>query len=202
VHTTKYIIIAPIFCAAVIFALYKIKKGCGLCSPNINTADVKIGTAVLVIVLTVLNTLNFISSDTPLFPFVIWGAFMALLICTAVFYYQSCKNVKRIIDLLNEAGTYKDTADALFIGFLHFGTTMPSRDFSKERRIYLKGFKDFAFTVFEQNGALTEERFFELIALQKIVRKYRLGVTLLVGVMCTWFLMLPGGVITAFVRLT
>ncbi|MGI5174647.1 hypothetical protein H0R92_13745 [Treponema sp. OMZ 840] len=145
-------------------------------------------------VLTVLNTLNFLFSSEPLFPFVIWGAGAVFLICSAVFYSKSCKNVKRMIDLLNKAGTYKDIADALFTGFLHFGTSMP-RGYSKEFRMYAKGFKDFARTELEQNGSLTEEEFSELIRLQKIVRTKNLFESLLIAAAAAWFLILPAAVI-------
>lgn len=196
----KYIIITPILFAAVVFAVYKIKKGSGLYTGTINTADVKIGTTVFVIVLTVLNAFNFIFSDTPLFPLAIWIAAMFLLICSVVFYSKSCKNVDRIMYLLNKTGSYKDISDALFTGFLHFGTSMPPRGSSKEICIYRKGFQDFAHAVFEQNGTLTEEEFSELIALQKIVRKNKLTVTLLIGAVCAWFLMVPVVIIAAIMR--
>ena len=154
----KYII-ALILCAVAIFSFYKIKKGSGLCTKDVNDSDLRIGTVLLVALLTALNALNFIFSSQALFPFVIWGAFMVLLICTAVFYYQSCRNVELIMNLLNKAGSYKDISDALFTGFVHFETTMPPRGFSEEKRIYLKGFKDFARALLEQNAALTEEEF-------------------------------------------
>ncbi|WP_428770717.1 hypothetical protein V1L52_02445 [Treponema sp. HNW] len=146
-------------------------------------------------VLTVLNTFNFLSSSIPLFPFVIWGLAMIFLICAAVFYGKSCKNVKRMIDLLNKAGTYKDIADALFTGFLHFGTSMPRRGYSKEIRIYAQGFKDFARTELEQNGILTADEFSELINLQKIVCTKYLFQTFLIAAVAAWFLMLPAAVI-------
>ncbi|WP_428769428.1 hypothetical protein V1L52_10420 [Treponema sp. HNW] len=146
-------------------------------------------------VLTVLNTLNFLFSSAPFFPFVIWGLAAVFLICAAVFYGKSCKNVKRMIDLLNKAGFYKDIADALFTGFLHFGTSMPRRGFSKEIRIYTQGFKDLARTELEQNDSLTAGEFSELIRLQKIVRTKNLFESLLIAAAAAWFLMLPAAVI-------
>ena len=196
----KYII-ALILCAVAILSFYKIKKGSGLCTKDVNDSDLRIGTVLLVALLTALNALNFIFSSQALFPFVIWGAFMVLLICTAVFYYQSCRNVELIMNLLNKAGSYKDISDALFTGFVHFETTMPPRGFSEEKRIYLKGFKDFAHALLEQNAALTEEEFSELLALQKILRKKDLCSTLLLGMVSAWFLTLPTVIILALMKL-
>lgn len=194
-------IIALILCAVAIFSFYKIKKGCGLCTKDVNDSDLRIGTAFLVALLTALNALNFIFSSEPLFSLVIWIAAAVLLICTAVFYYKSYRNVEHIMNLLNKAGTYKDIFDALFTGFLHFGTTMPPRSFSEEKRIYEQGFKDFARAVLEQSGTLTEEEFFELLALQKILRKENLCGTLLLGMVSAWFLMLPTFIILALMNL-
>ena len=196
----KYII-AMILCAVAIFSFYKIRKGCGLCTKDVNDSDLRIGTAFLVALLTLLNALNYIFSSELFFPFVIWGAEAVLLICTAVFYYQSCKNVERIMYLLNKAGAYKDISDALFIGLSYFGASMPPRGFSEEKHIYLKGFKNFAHAVLEQIGTLTEEEFFELLALQKIPRKENLCGTLSLGMAAAWFLMLPTFIILALMNL-